>query len=320
LSLDLTGLPPKPEEVEAFVQSRDPRAYEKLVDRLLDSPHYGERMAMPWLDLVRYADTVGYHGDQPYSVWPYRDYVIDAFNANLPFDQFTREQLAGDLLPNATRQQKVASGYNRLNMVTTEGGAQDKEYLAKYAADRVRTTSTIWLGATMGCAECHDHKFDPYLTKDFYRFEAFFADLKEKGFYNAGFEKGEWGPRMRLPAQGQQARLDLLDRQIADLKKPMDAVTDEQLAGERAYWEASLLSADKAGRLEWFSTPPLRAESAGGATLEAQKDRSVLVSGPQPDFDTYTVTIRPRSTASPRCGSKRSKTTACRGTTSPAPG
>ncbi len=291
LSLDLTGLPPKPEEVEAFVPSRDPRAYEKLVDRLLDSPHYGERMAMPWLDLVRYADTVGYHGDQPYSVWPYRDYVINAFNSNLPFDQFTREQLAGDLLPNATRQQKVASGYNRLNMVTTEGGAQDKEYLAKYAADRVRTTSTIWLGATMGCAECHDHKFDPYLTKDFYRFEAFFADLKEKGFYNAGFEKGEWGPRMRLPSREQQARLDLLDRQIADLKKPMDAVTDEQLAGERAYWEASLLRADKAGRLEWFSAPPLRAESAGGATLEAQKDRSVLVSGPLPDFDTYTVTI-----------------------------
>ena len=156
-------------------------AYEKLVDRLMASLHFGERMAIHWLDLVRYADSVGYHGDQERSVSPYRDYVINAFNDDLPFDQFTVEQIAGDLLPRATVQQKVASGYNMLGMTSIEGGVQPEEYLAKYAADRVRTTSLVWMGATLGCAECHDHKFDPYTTRDFYRFAAFFSDIQQKG-------------------------------------------------------------------------------------------------------------------------------------------
>ncbi len=155
---------------------------EQLVDQLIASPHFGERLAVYWLDLVRYADSVGYHGDQPVSVSPYRDYIIQAFNDNMPFDQFTREQLAGDLLPNPTDTQLIASGYNRLGMMSAEGGVQPEEYLAKYAADRVRTTATVWSGVTLGCAECHDHKFDPYSTKDFYRFAAFFADIKERGF------------------------------------------------------------------------------------------------------------------------------------------
>src|SRR6185436_11488164 len=130
-----------------------------------------------------YADTVGYHGDQNMNAWAYRDYVIDSFNKNKPFDRFTREQIAGDLLPNPTTEQRVATGFNRLNMMTREGGAQPKEYLAKYAADRVRTVSMAWLGSTMGCCECHDHKFDPFSTKDFYQMEAFFADLKQWGVY-----------------------------------------------------------------------------------------------------------------------------------------
>jgi Protein of unknown function (DUF1553)/Protein of unknown function (DUF1549)/Planctomycete cytochrome C len=183
LSLDLTGLPPTPQEVNAFLQDKSKRAYEKQVDRLLASPQFGERMAVPWLDVVRFADTVGYHGDQNQRIFPYRDYVINAFNENKPFDQFTIEQIAGDLLPNATTEQKVASGFNRLNMVTREGGAQPGEYLAKYAADRVRTISGAWLGSTMGCCECHDHKFDPFSTRDFYSMEAFFADLKQWGVY-----------------------------------------------------------------------------------------------------------------------------------------
>jgi hypothetical protein len=183
LSLDLTGLPPTPEQVKAFLADTAPDAYERQVDRLLRSPHFGERMAVPWLDVVRFADTVGYHGDQNQNIFPYRDYVIDAFNRNKPFDQFTIEQLAGDLLPNASNEAKVATGFNRLNMMTREGGAQPKEYLAKYAADRVRTVSMAWLGSTMGCAECHDHKFDPFSTKDFYSMEAFFADLKQWGVY-----------------------------------------------------------------------------------------------------------------------------------------
>ncbi|HEY3862976.1 MAG TPA: DUF1553 domain-containing protein [Verrucomicrobiae bacterium] len=183
VSLDLTGLPPTPGEIAAFLRDGSPGAYERQVDRLLASPHYGERMAVPWLDAVRFADTVGYHGDQLQRDFPYRDYVIDAFNANKPFDQFTIEQIAGDLMAGAADEQKIASCYNRLNMKTREGGAQPKEYLAKYAADRVRTLAGTWLGSTMACCECHDHKYDPFSTKDFYQMEAFFADIKEWGFY-----------------------------------------------------------------------------------------------------------------------------------------
>ncbi len=183
VSLDLIGIPPTPAEVAAFVADKSPNTYEKVVDRLLASPHYGERMAVPWLDLARYADTVGFHGDQNQNVWAYRDYVIDSFNRNKPFDQFTIEQIAGDLLPNATPETRAATCFNRLNMMTREGGAQAKEYLAKYAADRVRTVSMTWLGSTFGCAECHDHKYDPISQKDFYALGAFFADMKQWGVY-----------------------------------------------------------------------------------------------------------------------------------------
>ncbi len=159
--------------------------YQRLVDRLFDSPRYGERLAIYWLDLVRYADTVGYHGDQDVSISPYRDYVIQAFNDNMPYSQFVREQLAGDLLPEPTLQQLIASGYNRLNQTTEEGGSQAKEYLSIYFADRVRNLSQVFMGATVGCAQCHDHKYDPYTTRDFYSLGAFFADIQEQGVYGA---------------------------------------------------------------------------------------------------------------------------------------
>jgi hypothetical protein len=226
LSLDLTGLPPSPEEVTAFLQDDSPNAYERQVDRLLASPHYGERMAVPWLDAVRFADTVGYHGDQIQRDYPYRDYVIDSFNANKPFDQFTIEQIAGDLLPNATTEQKIATGYNRLNMKTREGGAQPKEYLAKYAADRVRTLAGTWLGSTMGCCECHDHKYDPFLTKDFYQMEAFFADIQEWGCYEIYFADEDapelrgldndspFPPEIQVPDQYLQKRLARLNGEL----------------------------------------------------------------------------------------------------------
>ena len=184
LSLDLTGLPPSPDEVAAFVADSAPDAYAKQVERLLASPHFGERMAVWWLDVARFADTVGYHGDQNQRIFPYRDYVINAFNTNKRFDRFTTEQLAGDLLPNPTDEQRVATGFNRLNMMTREGGAQPGEYLAKYAADRVRTVSAAFLGSTMGCAECHDHKYDPFTLRDFYSLSAFFADVKQWGVYS----------------------------------------------------------------------------------------------------------------------------------------
>jgi hypothetical protein len=231
LSFDLTGLPPTPEELEAFQADSGRDAYEKQVDRLLASQHYGERMTTYWLDLVRYADTGGYHSDNHRDVALFRDYVIDAFNRNKPFDQFTLEQLAGDLLPGATQEQKVASGYNRLLMTTEEGGAQAKEYLAKYAADRVRNASTVWLGATLGCAECHDHKFDPFLTKEFYRFAAFFADIKEKA---VGRQDQD-----RLPTPVQAAQLSQLADEIPPLEKLLHTQTPE-LDAALANWEEAL--------------------------------------------------------------------------------
>ncbi len=185
LYFDLTGLPPTPAQVDKFVADKRPDAYERLVDRLLASPEFGERMATWWFDLVRFATTVGYHGDQDHRITPYRDYVIKAFNDNLPFNQFTIEQLAGDLLPNPTMWQLVATGYNRVLQTTHEGGAQDKEYRAIYLADRVRNFSEAWMAGSMGCAQCHDHKFDPYSQADFYSMAAFFADVDEFGSFQS---------------------------------------------------------------------------------------------------------------------------------------
>lgn len=229
LSFDLIGLPPTAEQVDAFKADQSPAAYEKQVDRLLESKHFGERMAMYWLDLVRYADTGGYHSDNHRDVTLYRDYVIKAFNENKRFDQFTTEQLAGDLVANPTDALKIASGYNRLLMTTEEGGAQPKEYAAKYAADRVRNASTVWLAATLGCSECHDHKFDPYYTKEFYRFAAFFADVQEKPVGRQD--------QTPLPSPEQKAELARLDAEIAPLQKQMDQVTPELTAAQEK-WEA----------------------------------------------------------------------------------
>jgi len=215
VTFDLTGLPPTWAEVEAFVKAVGPRGrpltpnpspqrgegrsanheWEAVVDRLLASPHFGERMAVYWLDLVRYADTVGYHGDQEHPISPYRDWVIQAFNDNMPFDRFTTEQLAGDLLPDATVEQKIASGYNRLLQTSHEGGVQQREYLAKYSSDRVRNFGSVWLGVTMGCCECHDHKFDPISQRDFYRLAAFFADVDDL----RSFKGGDTTPTKREP-------------------------------------------------------------------------------------------------------------------------
>jgi len=181
-SLDVTGLPPTPQEVDAFLADGSPEAYEEVVDRLLASPRYGEHEARYWMDAARYADSHGYHIDSERSLWKWRDWVIDAFNRNLPFDQFTTEQLAGDLLPNATTDQKVASGYVRANMSTGEGGAIVEEYQAKYTFDRAETTSTIWLGLTMTCARCHSHKYDPITQREYYGLYAFFNTLNESSW------------------------------------------------------------------------------------------------------------------------------------------
>jgi hypothetical protein len=282
LHFDLTGLPPSEAEVEAFVNDTSPDAYASLVDRLLASPHYGERMAMWWLDLVRYADTVGYHGDQEMSVSPFRDYVIASFNANKPFDQFTIEQLAGDLLPDATREQRIASGYNRLGMMSAEGGVQDKEYLAKYMSERVRNATGTWLGITLGCAECHDHKFDPFSAKDFYRFGAFFADIKERGLYSGAHADGNWGPFIKVPTPGQEARRDQLDAELKVARDELQKTTPELLA-EFAAWEA--------GQVMWETLRPESIISLEGVTLKPQPDGSILASGKNPATDSYLLTI-----------------------------
>ncbi|MES2792845.1 MAG: PSD1 and planctomycete cytochrome C domain-containing protein, partial [Planctomycetota bacterium] len=282
LFLDLLGLAPKPEDVEAFVADQSPDAYEKLVDHLLDSPHYGERMAMFWLDLVRYADTNGFHGDNHEDRDMYRDYVIAAFNTNKPFNQFTIEQLAGDLLPNATTEQRIASGYNRLLMTTREGGAQAKEYLAKYSADRVRNVSAVWMASTMGCCECHDHKFDPFLAKDFYSLASFFADIQETA---VGEQTGT-----PIPTPQQVARQLEFDAKLAVLKEQL-ANPPEDLADDQAKWE-KVATADLANNKPvWAVTKPLQSESVGKATLTIQEDQSVLSSGANPAKETYVVTL-----------------------------
>lgn len=282
LSFDLVGLPPTPAEVDAFVADDSPEAYERLVDRLLASEHFGERMALYWLDMVRYADTNGIHGDNHQDHDLYRDYVIAAFNANKPFDQFTIEQLAGDLISNATDEQRIASGYNRLNMTTREGGAQAKEYLAKYAADRVRNVSEVWLGSTLGCAECHDHKFDPFRTQDFYSMGAFFADIQETAV-------GVQQP-VNMATDDQKQQLAQLDEQLAALRKLMVTPTPE-LAAAQTKWESQARSELSTQQSAWNLLTPAAAVSEGGATLTVQDDQSVLSSGANPAKDTYVVTL-----------------------------
>jgi Protein of unknown function (DUF1553)/Protein of unknown function (DUF1549)/Planctomycete cytochrome C len=296
LSLDLIGLPPTPEEVAAFVADTSPGAYERQVDRLLASPHFGERMAVPWLDVVRFADTVGYHGDQNINIFPYRDYVINSFNEDKPFDQFTIEQLAGDLLPHPTTESRIASGFNRLNMVTREGGAQPKEYLAKYAADRVRTVSMAWLGSTMGCAECHDHKYDPFTSKDFYQMEAFFADIKQWGVY-AGYDyikvpelKGignddPFPPEMEVGSPYLKRRLKKLDAQRDALFAHALALlrTNEPLQKPFETWRQSSLAFLKEHPSGWDTPTPAvtikteKTDPAVETNFTVQADGTVLL-------------------------------------------
>ena len=238
VSLDLTGLPATPAETDAFLADAAPRAYERQIERLLASPRHGERMAVWWLDVARFTDTVGFHGDQNQRIFPYRDYVIAAFNANKRFDQFTLEQLAGDLLPNPTTEQLVATGYNRLNMMTREGGAQPKEYLAKYGAERVRSVAAAWFGSTFGCAECHDHKFDPIKTRDFYELQSFFADVKQWGVYSdytytpnpdlKGFNNDyPFPPEIAVESDYLRARRDRLVAEWTGLRAAVPAATIE---------------------------------------------------------------------------------------------
>jgi mono/diheme cytochrome c family protein len=286
LSLDLTGLPPSPQELDAFLADDGADAYTKQVERLLASPRYGERMAVWWLDVARYADTVGFHGDQTSRVFPYRDYVIKAFNGNMPFDRFTREQLAGDLLENPTDEQRIATGFLRLNMMTREGGAQPGEYMAKYMGDRIRALGGAWLGLTTGCAECHDHKFDPISSKDYYSLGAFFGDVRQWGLYTSysnqpnpdlkGWSNNSpFPPEIHLRNPALEQRIEMLRGEMTELLATMKAP-----ANDIAAWADQSAAFLKSNPHGWQTLPPAGANVAVGKYLSAiRDDGSVLITG-----------------------------------------
>jgi hypothetical protein len=253
LSLDLTGLPPTPNEVDAFVNDPSPDAYEKQVARLLASPRYGERMAIRWLEAARYADTHGYQTDGERVMWRWRDWVIEAYNRNLPFDRFTIEQLAGDLLPASTLDQKIATGFNRNHRGNSEGGIIPEEYAVEYVCDRVETTATVWLGLTLGCTRCHDHKFDPIPQKDFYRLFAYFNNVPEQG---RAVKFGNSPPYIKAPTREQQERLAALDRAIRQAEQRWEEERP-RLREAQAAWEKMR---QPGTRIEWTPGEELKAQ------------------------------------------------------------
>ena len=262
VSLDLTGLPPTPEEVDAFLKDSSPNAYEKVVDRLLASPRYGERMAIRWLDAARYADTNGYQTDAERHMWRWRDWVIDAFNRNKPFNQFVVEQIAGDLLPNATLEQKIATGFNRNHRGNSEGGIVPEEYLAEYAVDRVDTMSTVFLGLTVGCARCHNHKYDPFTQREYYQLFAYFNNIPELGRY---LKYGNTPPLVKAPTESQKKRLAELERVVAATEQAF-ACRATEIATAQALWEKTL-----AAGLNWMPDKQLTAHVETAGRLDGKR-------------------------------------------------
>jgi hypothetical protein len=270
-------LPPAPAEVEAFLLDSRPEAYAELVDRLLASPRYGEHMARWWFDLARYADSNGYQVDLARSMWPYRDWVINAFNQGMHFDQFTIAQIAGDLLPNATLEDRVATGFNRNTKINDEGGGDAEEYRTKAVKDRVATTATTWLGLTMMCAECHTHKYDPITQEEYYRFYAFFNNTADGGNYSVE-------PTLPVPAPSLQKRVDYLHAQISRTQRELVAA-EAALPTEQKQWEERMTARGNV----WEVLNLTNAISTGGATLTNLSDGSLLSTGLNPIYDTITV-------------------------------
>jgi mono/diheme cytochrome c family protein len=292
VTLDLTGLPPTPEEVDAFLADDSPEAYERVVDRLLASPRYGERMASVWLDLSRYGDTNGFHHDHHRTMWPWRDWVVKSYNENLPIDQFIIKQLAGDLLPNATREDVLASGFNRNHNINDEGGALDAEYRVEAVADRVETTAAVFMALTFNCARCHDHKYDPFTQEDYFSLFAYFNSVEERGLYGNNPNITAYPPSMMYGTpeteaayRDARARLDAL---LAEAEGPDAGIADEQ-----AQWQQALF--DRAG-VRWADTTLTAAVSSNGATLTEQPDGSVLATGANPANDSHTFTLRTDAT------------------------
>jgi hypothetical protein len=287
VTLDLTGLPPTPEELDAFLADQSPDAYERAVDRLLASPRYGERMVWEWLEAARYADTNGYQGDPTRSMWYWRDWAIGAFNANMPFDQFTVEQLAGDLLPEPKQEQLIATGFHRNHMINGEGGRIAEESRVDYVQDRVETTGTVWLGLTFNCCRCHDHKFDPISQREYYQLSAYFNSIEESGANDAG---GLAKPVLSLATPEQEKKIAMLKTAETAANKERDGL-EKQLRAEQPAWEKDIRG-DKAqlAEIEWHVITPGEVSSEKGATLVKQPDGSVLVSGTNPDTDDFVIT------------------------------
>ena len=287
VTLDLTGLPPTLAELDAFVADTSPQAYENVVDRLLKSRRFGERMAVDWLDAARFADTHGFHIDSGRDMTRWRDWVIEAYNSNLPFDQFTIQQLAGDLLPEAaspelTVSQRIASGFNRNHMINFEGGAIPAEYHNAYIVDRVSTTSTVWLGLSVACAQCHDHKYDPITQRDFYSLYAFFHNVPENGLDGS---KGNAAPLLKTPTAEQQVKLNELRAGIASLEKQL-AATGPELVEAQRQWETAAKSEQP---VAWTTLKPESLRAAGGSTLKMLEDGTITATEANPATETYTI-------------------------------
>src|SRR5579864_7703577 len=285
VSLDLIGLPPTVEEIDQFAADQSPDAYEKLVDRLLASPHYGERWAAPWLDLARYADTNGFEADRQRSMWKYRDWVIDALNRDMPFDRFTIEQLAGDMLPKATVDDRIATGFHRNTMFNEEGGVDREDFHWQYLVDRVNTTATVWLGTTLGCAQCHNHKYDPFTQKEYYQFLAFFNNSDMGTDEDGGFIES----KLELPTPEQETHRKKLQEEIKDLEARTKTPTPE-LAREQAEWERSVVGAAKG----WSTLVPIEMKTTGGTTLTQASDGAILASRTNPSKEAYDIEARTR--------------------------
>jgi len=284
VSLDLIGLPPTIEEVDAFLADTRRDAYQRLVDRLLASPRYGERWARPWLDLARYADTHGYEKDDRRVMWPYRDWVIDALNRDQPYDRFTIDQLAGDLLPSPTLDQLIATGFHRNTMTNEEGGVDPEEFRVDAIVDRVNTTASVWLGTTLACAQCHDHKNDPISQKEYFSVYAIFnnAEIDTRPHATGSFAAGAMVP---VPAKGRAKDLESADAEIARLERVLATQTPE-LDAAQAEWESRC----KSDLDRWVLLRPTETKATSSATFTLQDDGSTLVGGESPASDTYTVT------------------------------
>ncbi len=293
VSLALIGLPPTPEEVDAFVRDASPDAYEKVVDRLLASQRYGERWAVPWLDLARYADSNGFQADQIRGNWAYRDWVIRAMNADMPFDQFVIDQIAGDLLPGATVDQRIATGFNRMTTCNVEAGVHPEANRVNQVVDRVNTTATVFLGTTLECGQCHDHKYDPFTQRDYYRFFAYFNNTPLEVKNTSGVTWDFYGPTMDLPRdQATERRYDALEQQLAGLKaqrKEVVTSSEEEFQG----WLASLREHNRQ-EVAWQTVVPERFETTGGETFAVLEDGAVLLSGSVPDTVEHVFTLAPQ--------------------------